>query len=316
MSDDEHDIAAILDLPLEQSEGTHIMDDDSKVANAVINIDMTGNEDVTRVNMQGTYTGVKEEDTFAKEELPTNNNTHLHGGKYVPTFKHSEAYKVACKKDVPIETNLKEMKTVTYQNGTETLDSNTYQQAMNETYQEKDVDETHPNINIMRVCTNKPPGTTTFGVEELHPRKKEEDHFAREELPADNKVLAKYEYGGKPDVQDSIDLQDMPNVPPKEELPANDGILTEYEYSHNRNVRTSQTETLDVTKMLAYLDENYNIPSQMGDEDEPNADLEREEEPNVRENPYSINEIYQEEDVANHEQTNGVANKKESRGSP
>ena len=67
--------------------------------------------------------------------------------------------------------------------------------------------------------------------------------------------------------------------------------------------------------MLAYIDENYKITSQMGDENEPTADLEREK-PNVRENPYSIDETYQEEDVANHEQTNGVANKKESRGSP
>jgi hypothetical protein len=50
----------------------------------------------------------------------------------------------------------------------------------------------------------------------------------------------------------------------------------------------------------------------MGDEDEPTADLEREE-PNVREDPYSIDEPGA---VAYHEQTNGVADKKESRGSP
>jgi hypothetical protein len=49
----------------------------------------------------------------------------------------------------------------------------------------------------------------------------------------------------------------------------------------------------------------------MGDEDEPTDDLEREE-PNVRENPHSIDETQQEEDVANHELTNGMANKKES----
>jgi hypothetical protein len=72
---------------------------------------------------------------------------------------------------------------------------------------------------------------------------------------------------------------------------------------------TSLTETLDVAKMLAYMDENYNITSQMGDENEPTADLERE-------NTYNIDETYKEEDVANHVQNNGVANKKESRGSP
>ena len=59
--------------------------------------------------------------------------------------------------------------------------------------------------------------------------------------------------------------------------------------------------------MLAYMDEaykkkgavpenithndtpNYDIPSQMGAENVPTADLEKEE-PNVRENPYSIDE--------------------------
>jgi hypothetical protein len=82
--------------------------------------------------------------------------------------------------------------------------------------------------------------------------------------------------------------------------------------------------------MLAYMDEaykkksavpetitqnapqNYDIPSQMGAEDMPTADLEREE-PNVRENQYSIDEPGA---VANHKQTNGVTDKKESRSSP
>jgi hypothetical protein len=45
------------------------------------------------------------------------------------------------------------------------------------------------------------------------------------------------------------------------------------------------------------------------------TDLEREE-PTVRENPYSIDETHQEEDIADHGQDDGVANKKESRGSP
>ena len=34
------------------------------------------------------------------------------------------------------------------------------------------------------------------------------------------------------------------------------------------------------------------------------------EKPNIRENPYSVDETYQEEDVANNEETNGVTNKK------
>ena len=70
---------------------------------------------------------------------------------------------------------------------------------------------------------------------------------------------------------------------------------------------TSLTESLDIEKMLAYMNENYKNTSQMGDEDEPTADLE---------NLYSIDETNREEDVANNEQTNGVPNKKEPRGSP
>ena len=50
---------------------------------------------------------------------------------------------------------------------------------------------------------------------------------------------------------------------------------------------TSQTETVDATKILAYMDENYNIPSHKGDETEPFAALERKK-PDVRVNPYSV----------------------------
>ena len=64
------------------------------------------------------------------------------------------------------------------------------------------------------MCTNKPPRTATLHVRGLHTREKEEDHFAKGELPADNKVLTKYEYEGKPDVQDSINVQEVPNVTP------------------------------------------------------------------------------------------------------
>jgi hypothetical protein len=81
---------------------------------------------------------------------------------------------------------------------------------------------------------------------------------------------------------------------------------------------TSQMVTADIAKVLAYMDEaykkkdtvhktithcdppNYNIPSQMRAEYMPTNDL-GQDEPGA---------------VAKHEQTNGVANKKESRGSP
>jgi hypothetical protein len=62
------------------------------------------------------------------------------------------------------------------------------------------------------------------------------------------------------------------------------------------------------------IPKNHNIPSQMGAEDVAEkpamltADLEMEE-PNIRDNPYSIDEPGA---IANHEQTNGVADKKET----
>ena len=48
------------------------------------------------------------------------------------------------------------------------------------------------------------------------------------------------------------------------EPPADNKMVDKYEYSDSRTVMTSLTETLDVAKMLAYMDENYNNTSQMG----------------------------------------------------
>jgi hypothetical protein len=114
-------------------------------------------------------------------------------------------------------------------------------------------------------------------------------------------------------VQDSIDVQDVPNVPPQEELQADNGVPTKYEYPHSGDMMTSQTETTDVAKVFAYMDEAYNkqgavtetttydnpknhdMSSRMGakDVDEKpamlTADLKKKE-PDVRENPYSIDE--------------------------
>jgi hypothetical protein len=239
-------------------------------------------ENVTTVNVQGLHTGVNDEDIVTKKELLAN-DTHLNDGKRVTIqVAKPDAHEAAGKTNVTIKT-----------------------------YQEEDVDKTHLEIDIennsfMRAGKNKPTRTTTIDVKGLHTREAE-DHFVREKPPADNKVLAKYEDGGKPDMQESVNVQEEP--------PVDNKMVDKYEYSDSRIVMTSLTETLDVAKMLAYMDENYKITSQMGDEYEPTADLEKEK-PNVRENPYSIYETYQEEDVANNEKTNGVANKKESRGSP
>ena len=156
---------------------------------------------------------------------------------------------------------------------------------MYEAYQEEDVDKTYPetnikDISIVRVSTNMPPETATIGVKGLHTRETVENLFVKEEPPADNKVLAKYEYEEEPNVQDGIDVQDVhdvplqkelpagnkvvakyeyegehdeqnsinvpdvedvPGLPPQEELLADNGVLTKYKYSHSGNVMTSQT---------------------------------------------------------------------------
>jgi hypothetical protein len=137
--------------------------------------------------------------------------------------------------------------------------------AMNETYQEENVDKTYPeyiieNISIMRAGTNKPPGTYTFSVKGLHTREKEEDLFTKEEPLVDNKVLAKYEDEGKPNVQDNINVQDAPNVPPQEELPAD-----------------NETVTADIAKVLAYMDKVYKkkdaVPKTITHCDPPNYNI-------------------------------------------
>jgi hypothetical protein len=119
------------------------------------------------------------------------------------------------------------------------------------------MNKTNPETNIETICMGP------------HTRETMEDPIV--------KVLTEYE--------------EEPNVPMKKELPVDNKMvdkheyeeesLTKYEHLRCENVMTSQTETVDATKMLAYMDENYNIPSQKGDEDEPFAALEREK-PNVR----------------------------------
>jgi hypothetical protein len=203
----------------------------------------------------------------------------------------------------------------------------THTQGLHTGVNEEGVDKTHLVNNIENASsiargTSKPPGTATIDATRLHTREmKEEENVTKEELPADDKALAKYEYEGKPNVQDNINIRDVhklppleelpadnnvvdkykfeeepevPSMPPQEELPADNGVLTWYKYSYSRSTVTSQMEILDVAKKR--------------NKAEP-ADLEREE-PTVRENPYSINETHQEEEIADHEHNNGVATKK------
>jgi hypothetical protein len=97
-------------------------------------------------------------------------------------------------------------------------------------------------------------------------------------------------------------------MPPLKELPDDDGVMTKHEHSHSRNVMKRQMMTLGITHTTQQI---YTISSQKGDEDRPTADLRREEDYFEKEYPHNIDEPNQEEDVANYEQTDGVATKKE-----
>jgi hypothetical protein len=123
-------------------------------------------------------------------------------------------------------------------------------------------------------------------VEDLHTREDEENHIMVKELPANNNMLAKY-----------VNERTMP---PLKELPANDGMLTKHKDSHSRNMMKHQMMTLSITNDTPQI---HTISSQKGDEDRSTADL-------GKEYPHNIDEPYQ-EDVANYEQTDGVATKKE-----
>jgi hypothetical protein len=173
------------------------------------------------------------------------------------------------------------------------------------------------------------------------------DHIAGEWLPADNEVLAKFKYKEQPNVQNvpkvfsqeelladnmKVDKHEYEKEPVVQyntttpddqvELPADNENLNEYKYSHNKIVMTNLTETLEVDKVLAYMDENYKNTSQKGDEDKATADMRNlynidEDKPTAAlGNLYSIDETNRVEDAANNNQSNGVTNMKKPRGSP
>jgi hypothetical protein len=150
--------------------------------------------------------------------------------------------------------------------------------------------ETHE-IACKRDDDKKQPGNNTSGVEDLHTREDEENRVVVKELPADNRMLATY-------VNERTML-------PLKELSANDGMMTKHEDSHSRNMMKHQMMTLSITNDTPQI---YTISSQKGDEDRPTADLRREEDYFEKEYPHNIDEPYQ-EDVANYEQTDGVATK-------
>jgi hypothetical protein len=259
MSDDD-DLASTLDLLPAKPKMGGTVDDDNEAANIMTKIEMTGDHIV--LHEEATTVNTNKMDIFVKKEM-LDHDINLHDGKtetiqkarsdemhmdegtkYVNTSNRHDAYEATCKMDVD-KTKIR---------------------------------------NIGSMSTR------------LHTR---EDHIARDVPPADNKVLTKYEYGGKPNVKtvpdmlpqeelstynktvDKHEYEKEPEVhystttpDDQEELPADNKRPNEY--SHNKNVMTNLTETLNAEKMLAYMNENYQNTSQMGDEDEPTADLEGE----------------------------------------
>jgi hypothetical protein len=212
--------------------------------------------------------------------------------EYVNTSNRHDVYEAACKMDVDtLDTDDEEYTTVAtiddQKEGLVTTDT------LNDTNEETDA--------VATLATNDEELDATIALAATKPTV--QNVLQQKELSAANKTVNKHEYEKEPKVQYSTTTPDD-----QEELPAEK--LDEYEYSHNEIVMTSLTKTLNVGKMLAYMNENYKNTSQMGDVKEPTADLEGKM-PNVRENPYSIDETNREEDIANNKETNGVTNKNE-----
>jgi hypothetical protein len=287
---DEDDIASIMNLPPAKPKMGDIMDDDNEAADIMTKIDMTGDHIV--LHEEATI-NVNKVDIFVKKEMlahDTNQQDVV-----------NEIIQVARSDDRHMD------------EGNKYVNTSNRHDAYEAAYK-MDANKTHTtNIGIMR------PG--------LHTR---EDHVEGKWPPADNEVLAKFEYGEQPNVHNvpnvlspeelsaynmKVDKHEYEKEPEVQyntttpddqvELPANNENLNEYEYSHNTIVMTNLTETLDAEKMLDYMNKNYENTSRMGDEDEPTTALE---------NLYSIDKANREEDVANNERTNGVPNMKKPRG--
>jgi hypothetical protein len=260
-------------------------------------------------------TKVNEEDIFVKKEMLAH-DTNPHDGKnmiiqvarcddmhmnedtkYVNTSNRHDAHEAACKMNVDtLDTDDEEYTTVaTIDDQKEELVTT---DILNNTDEETDA------VATLAANDEELDATITFAA--TKPTMQNVPNvLPQKELSADNKMVNKHKYEKEPKVQHSTTTPDDQG-----ELTADNEELDEYEYSHNKIVMTSLTKTLDVGEMLAYMNVKYKNTSQMGDVEEPTADLEGEM-PNLRENTYSIDETNREEDVANNEEANGVTDKYE-----
>jgi hypothetical protein len=304
---DEDNLASILNQPPAKPKMGDIMDNNNEAADIMTKIDMTGDHNV-----------LHEEDIFVKKEMLAH-DTNPHDGKnmiiqvarcddmhtdedtkYVNNSNRHDAYEAACKMDVDtLDTDDEEYTAVAtiddQKKGLVTTDT------LNKTDERTDA--------VATLAVNNEELDATIALAATKPSVQNVPNALPQKEPsADNVTVAKYEYEKEPGVKYNNTTHDD-----QEELLADNE--NEHEYTHNKIVMTNLTETLDAEMMLAYMNENYKRTSQMGDEDEPTADL-KDKKPIVCENPYSIDETNREEDVANDEQSNGVPNKKEPRGSP
>jgi hypothetical protein len=300
--------------------------DNNKVPNDTTEMEMVGDtivmhEDVTTINMQELHTDMNKEDHVAKMELLTK-DSNLYDRKHV-TNKVTRRERGLNDEDTKQEVlskvgDMTLNDTITFVEARETgkLATKSLGSKMSSTVVNQ-VQEKADKKNCS-YCGNKGHGKrANFETRKAKcpahgqacTKCQHKDHFAavcesaKEDLPANDKMMAKYEGKEEHDVQSSIKVtyrMDVANTYPEFDI-------TETGTNKPPGKTTMKEEPPD--------NENFTISSQKGDVDEPTADLRREEAYSVREFPINIDETNQ-EDVANYGQIEGVANQEEPRGSP
>ena len=171
--------------------------------------------------------------------------------EHMTTLERPEAYKTACKIDMMYKTNIAANKVDLFVKKEMLTHDTNLQDGKNEIIQGARSDDMHMNEGAEYV-------TTSNRHDAYDAAYKMDDDKTHTET---NKMADMHEYEEEP--------------------------LTKNEHPRRGNMMTSQTETVDATKILAYMDENYNIPSQKGNKTDPFC-FPREREADARVNPYSV----------------------------
>jgi hypothetical protein len=252
-----------LDLPPAKPKRRDIKNDTNEAASTMTKIQMTGDiimhENAITVDKQDLHIG--EEDTLAKLlAIDTHSYDEKHvndkiardvDNEHMTTLERPEAYKTACKLDMMYKTNIAVNKVDLFVKKEMLTHDTNLHDGKNKIIQGARSDDMHMNEGAEYV-------TTSNRHDAYDAAYKMDDDKTHTET---NKMADMHEY--------------------EEES------LTKNEHPRRRNVMTSQTETVDATKILAYMDENYNIPSQEGIKTKPFCSP-REREADARVNPYSV----------------------------